>query len=717
MTTPAASTLKRSRVEGTLHRILPATITIRAAEPTADGAPAEEGLLRLHISVSSEIPYLRQSWWDDPWIEVLGHKPGECDLSRFTSGAGVVLANHDRYTAVGDTPLASIGAIEGATLAGGRMESDIVISRREALKDLRQDIADGLVRNVSVGYIINERVLVRQGKDGEADEYRVTAWMPYELSLVDIPADATVGLGRSLDAPDPQNPQSRYRVIDLDAPSAGANTTTSLGERSMTTVVDTPAAPTPATRTVEVQLTGPDPIVAERARVRDIAAIGRQFGMNELADQHAESGTSAEGFRSLVLDKLRDNGQLRTAESPEIGLSENEAQSFSFCRAFLAAQDPANAAKIAPFEMECSRAAQDKRDKSDARIKERDARSALTLPADVLSRGLRVMPNQAAAVARTLMARVARGSREMQTFMRDLTVGAPTGGGNLVATELLGSSFIDLLRNAMILDRLGVTFLRDLNGNIAIPSQTGAASGYWVAEGSAPTESQQTIGQMPLTPKTVGAFTDFTRRLLLQSSIDVELFVRMDLARVLALEIQNGAFNGAGSSNEPTGLLNIVGLGSVAMGTNGGAPTYDMCVDLETAVANVNADVGNLAYVTNTKVRGKLRKTQEFASTNGKAVWTSGSERGIGEVLGYDAYVTNTIPANLVKGTSGAACSAAIFGNWSDFVVGMWGGVDIMLDPYANATSGGKRIIALQDVDFNVRNVASFATAEDILTA
>jgi len=222
---------------------------------------------------------------------------------------------------------------------------------------------------------------------------------------------------------------------------------------------------------------------------------------------------------------------------------------------------------------------------------------------------------------------------------------------------------------------------------------------------------------MPLTPKTVGAFTDFTRRLLLQSSIDVELFVRMDLARVLALEIQNGAFNGAGSSNEPTGLLNIVGLGSVAMGTNGGAPTYDMCVDLETAVANVNADVGNLAYVTNTKVRGKLRKTQEFASTNGKAVWTSGSERGIGEVLGYDAYVTNTIPANLVKGTSGAACSAAIFGNWSDFVVGMWGGVDIMLDPYANATSGGKRIIALQDVDFNVRNVASFATAEDILTA
>jgi HK97 family phage major capsid protein len=713
MTTPA----KRSRVEGTLHRILPATITIRAAEPAADGAPAEEGLLRLHISASSEIPYLRQSWWDDPWIEVLGHKANECDLSRFTSGAGVVLANHDRFTAVGNTPLASIGVIEGASLGGGRMEVDLVISRREALSDLRQDIADDLVRNVSIGYIINERVLVRQGKDGEADEYRVTSWLPYEVSLVDIPADATVGLGRSLDAPDPQNPQSRYRVIDLDAPSAGANTTPSLGERSMTTVVETPAATTTATRTADVQVTGVDPIVAERARVRDIAAIGRQFNMNELADQHADAGTSAESFRSLVLEKLRDSGQLRTAESPEIGLSENEVQSYSFCRAFLAAQDPANAAKIAPFEMECSRAAQDKRDKSDARIKERDAGGALTLPPDVLGRGLVVRQQDAAGVVRNLMQLVSRSSKAAQAYFRDLTVGAPTGGGNLVATELLGSSFIDLLRNSMILDRLGVTVLNDLNGNVAIPSQTGAASYYWVAEGSAPTESQQTIGQMPLTPKTVGAFTDYTRRLLLQASIAVELFVRMDLARVLAQGVQGGAFNGSGSGAEPTGLFNMVGLGSVAMGTNGGAPTYDMVVDLETAVANSNADIGNLAYVTNSKVRGKLRKTQEFASTNGKPVWTSGRERGIGEVLGYDAYVTNTIPSNLTKGTANGVCSAVAFGNWSDFVVGMWGGVDIMLDPYANATSGGKRVIALQDVDFNVRNVASFATAEDVLTA
>lgn len=712
MTTAQTSSQQRSRIEGTLHRQLPATITLREADPAGQGS--DGGLMRMTISASSETPYLRQSWWDDPWVEILGHKKGECDLSRFDGGAGVLLANHDRWQTSGNTPLASIGAIEAARLTGGRLEVDIAISRREALADLRQDIADGLVRNVSIGYMINERVLTRQGKEGEPDEYRVTSWLPFEVSLVDIPADASVGLGRSLDAPDPKNPEARYRVISLDAPSAGESQP-SQGEPSMTKEAQT-ADTTTATRTVDVQVTGPDPLVVERERARDIRAMGRQFNMVDLADQHIDSGTSVDNFRSLVLSKLKDNGQLRVAESPEVGLSEREVQSYSFCRALLAAQDPANARKIAPFEMEVSDAAQAKRDDTDPRIKERMGAGAITLAVDVLNRGMNVQSNQAAAMARALMARVARSSAAMQSYVRDLTVGAPTGGGNLVATELLGSSFIDLLRNAMILDRLGITMLRDLNGNIAIPSQTGAATGYWVAEGGAPTESQQTIGQMPLTPKTVGAFTDFTRRLLLQSSLDVELFVRMDLARVLGLEVQNGAFNGTGASNQPTGLFNIAGLGSVAMGTNGGAPTYDMAVDLETAVANSNADIGNLAYVTNSKVRGKLRKTQVFTGTNGEPVWTSGRERGIGEVLGYDAYVTNTVPSNLTKGTASGICSAAAFGNWGDFVAGFWGGVDLMLDPYANATSGGKRVIALQDVDFNVRNVASFAVVKDILT-
>jgi HK97 family phage major capsid protein len=362
--------------------------------------------------------------------------------------------------------------------------------------------------------------------------------------------------------------------------------------------------------------------------------------------------------------------------------------------------------------MECGRAAQAKRDGGDVRGKEREA--AVTIPIDVLARGIELMPGASAAAARMLTQRAQLGANHY----RDLVAGTPTAGGNLIATELLGSSFIELLRNAMVLDKLGVTWLRDLNGNLVIPGQTGGATAYWVGESGAPTESQQTIGQVPLTPKTVGAFTDYSRRLLLQSSLDVEAFVRADLAAIIGQAIQAAAINGSGADNQPTGLLNTVGIGAVAdVGGNGSAPDYDDMVDLETAVANVNADVGTLAYLGNSRVRGKLRKTQEFSGTNGKAIWSKGRERGIGDVLGYDAVVTNAMPHTLTAGTANGICSAIAFGNWADMLIGMWGGLDIMLDPYTGATSGTKRVVALQDVDIALRRVASFAVKKDALTA
>jgi HK97 family phage major capsid protein len=706
----SAKPAKRQRVEGTLHRSLPATLTIRAAEEGAD----DDGLLRLRLSVSSEEPYLRASWWDDPWIEVLGHKAGEVDLVRLNGGAAV-LANHDRYNAVGNTPLASIGAVEKAWLTGNRLEADIVISRRAALEDLRQDIADGLVRNVSIGYQINERTLTRAHKDGTPDEYRVTSWTPFEISLVDIPADATVGLGRSADKPESG---ARYRVIDL--PPAGTNQ----GARSMDeddvitaggqqTTTATRSAPGQPARTDPPPA---DPLAAERTRMREIRAMGRQFDLPaDFVDSAIDNGTTLDGFRTQVLARARDTGGLRPAESPAIGMSEREVRQYSFCRALLAASDPANAARLAPFEMECARAAQDKRDGDDPRVKEREA--AVTIPLDVLARGIDLPGGAGAMAARMLLQRAQRSAAAGVEYYRDLVAGTPTAGGNLVATELLGSSFIELLRNAMVLDKLGVTWLRDLNGNLVIPGQTGAATAYWVAEGNPPTESQQAIGQVPLTPKTVGAFTDYSRRLLLQSSIDIEAFVRADLAAVIGQAIQAAAINGTGLDNQPTGLLNTSGIGSVAGGTNGAAPTYDHVVDLETAVANANADVGTLGYLTNSRVRGRLRKTQEFSGTNGRPVWTRGRERGIGEVLGYDAVVTNTVPHTLTKGSAAGVCSAIMFGNWADMILGMWGGLDIMLDPYTHSTSGTKRVVALQDVDVAIRRVASFSAMKDALTA
>lgn len=203
-----ALTDQRSRIEGNLFRSF--TIERLQRTDTQDGdEPDQKQNVRLTLSFSSETPYLRSSYFDEPWIEVLGHGPDEVDLSRL-GDHGPVLANHSRSVSTADSPLALIGAVEKAWVENGKGYAEIRLSRRDGMEGLLQDIEDGIARNVSVGYQIQERTLIKQN-DGQPDEYRVTKWLPLEISLVDIPADATVGLGRSIE----HTAAARYRVIDL----------------------------------------------------------------------------------------------------------------------------------------------------------------------------------------------------------------------------------------------------------------------------------------------------------------------------------------------------------------------------------------------------------------------------------------------------------------------------------------------------------------------
>lgn len=301
---------------------------------------------------------------------------------------------------------------------------------------------------------------------------------------------------------------------------------------------------------------------------------------------------------------------------------------------------------------------------------------------------------------------------EVQNERRDLSVGTPTAGGNLVSTDLLSQSFIELLRNRMLVRQAGATMLSGLVGDIAIPRQSGGATAYWVGEGGAPTESQQTVDQVALAPDTVGAFTDYTRKLLLQSSIDVENFVRADLAAILGIAIDYAGLHGSGSSNQPQGVANVSGIGSVVGGTNGAAPDWADIVNLETEVAIDNADVGRLSYMTNARVRGKLKQTEKASST-GMFIWNDNST----PLNGYNAWVTNQVRSDLDKGSSTGVCSAIFFGNWADLILAFWSGLDVLVDPYTGGTAGTVRVIALQDVDIAVRHPQSFAAMLDALTS
>ncbi|MBT9156871.1 MAG: hypothetical protein DDT37_01862 [Firmicutes bacterium] len=300
---------------------------------------------------------------------------------------------------------------------------------------------------------------------------------------------------------------------------------------------------------------------------------------------------------------------------------------------------------------------------------------------------------------------------DVQTEKRSLTKGVATEGGFTVATELRPESFIDMLRNRMVVQQTGANVLTGLAGDVTIPRQTGGATAFWVAESAAPAGSRQAVDQVALSPKTVGAWTDISRKLLLQSSIDVDNFVRSDLATVLALAIDLAALHGTGVANQPRGIANTTGIGVVVGGANGAVPTWAHVVGLETAAAILNADVGSLSYITNARVRGRMKTTQKVATTDSVMLW----ETNVSPLNGYPAYVTNQVRSDLTRGT-GTGLSAIFFGNWSDLLIGQWGALDILVDPYTGGTSGTVRVIALQDVDVAVRQPASFSVMLDAIT-
>ncbi|MBT9134592.1 MAG: hypothetical protein DDT38_01331 [Firmicutes bacterium] len=294
---------------------------------------------------------------------------------------------------------------------------------------------------------------------------------------------------------------------------------------------------------------------------------------------------------------------------------------------------------------------------------------------------------------------------------RDLTKGVFAQGGALVETDLRAASFIDMLRNRMVVRRAGATVLSGLVGDVTIPRQTSGATAFWVAESGSPAETRQGTDQVALNPKTVGAFTDISRRLLLQSSIDVENFVRSDLATVIALAIDLAALHGTGVANQPRGIASTPGIGVVVGGANGAVPSWAHVVALETAAAIANADVGALSYITNARVRGRMKQTQKLAATDSVMLW----ETNASPLNGYPVHVTNQVASDLTRGT-GTGLSAIFFGNWSDLMIGHWGTLDILVDPYTGGTAGTVRVIALQDVDVAVRMPASFSVMLDAIT-
>lgn len=630
-----------------------ATRLISTAEPLRrsvkiDRNSINEELREVQLSWASEEPVER---WG--FNEILDFAKSSVRLQRLNTNAPLLL-NHDTDQ--------QIGVVIKAWIADKRGQAIVKFSQSKLGQEIFQDVIDGIRTLVSVGYCVYEAVT--ESSNGQVETVRCTDWEGHELSIVPIPADTSVGVGRSIETQSTNNGEKRNMdpVTPVVAP---------------VTPVTPPVTPVaPETRsTVSVEETRSTAITAERTRIAEITALGNRAKLpTDRISAAITEGWSVDRMRQVIFEERFPAAVPVATNSPDLGMSEREKKRYSIVRAMnrLADKKPLDG-----LELECSNAV--------AKNSRREAQGFF-VPTDVRATRLRDLVDSPDEFHRAVRGMVQRA----------LNADTATAGGYTVQESVLGDDMIELLRNKMVISKLGAMNLTGLVGDVAIPRQNGPATAYWLGESDSVTESDQTIGQITLRPRRLAAQTAYSKQLLAQSSISVELFVRQDLMLILALAKDLAAIAGIGAAGQPLGIVNTTGVGSV---TFGGTTDWPHVVSFETKLGQANADRGSMAYLTTPGVKGAwktiLRATGAMVNS-ASFLWDNG------KVNEYPAESTNQVPSNQV-----------IFGNFNDLILADWDGLDVVVDPYTLAANGQVRIVEMLMTDVAVRHPVSFVVSSD----
>ena len=530
-----------------------------------DRAAVDEESRTVRLSFSSEEPVER--WFGN---EVLSHNPEHVRMDRLEAGAPL-LWNHNTDV--------QIGRVESANIENGRGEAVVRFSKSVRGEELFQDVKDGIATNVSVGYRINEMVLDEDDKESET--YRAVDWMPHEISLVSVPADFGVGVGRDITG------DHQTRVFKPEAEKE---------------------EPKMSEETIDVQAVRDEAreavLAEEAARIATIQQASKDAPyLRELADKAISDRMPLDAFQLEALEAAKRELKVKPVQESvsapiTVDMSNKERSSYSILKA-VQAQMSGNW--------------------SDAGLEREVSQTIAQREGDTT--GFYIPMNA-------------------PWGQRDLTAGTSNQGGYLVPTDHRADDFVAALRANMVVGQAGATYLTGLSGNVAIPTiATGTAVG-WVAEGAAPTEGQPVFGQISLTPKNLVGYVEMTRNLMLQSSPAVETVVQQDITNALAVGMDAAALAGSGSSNQPTGILSTSGIGSVSFSSSG-APTFAEIVAIESEITADNAATTGMVYVTTPALNGYL-KTATKDSGSGRFISEGGVVNGY-SVLNTSSVTANNV--------------------------------------------------------------------------
>jgi len=647
------------------------------------------------FSFSSRTPVKRRIG-DKAFREVLSHDIGAIDDGRLTKGVVPLLWNHNWDN--------QIGRIVTYGVQNGRGVATAVLSPNQNGDEALRDIKAGIKTAISVGYIpramrclrkrgepkveLDDEKLRSPGRDDDPDEiddpddlfddtdsdegddddddsdlFEVSRWEPIEVSLVSVPADPSVGVGRGID-------QTLYEVRMLGEPDEVVPELKVNLERENLMPENTATPPVAAPPVVEIKNEEMSRIrETEMVRIREIQAFGSKFNAAPEAEEYIRNGKPVADFTSFILrEKVPVNAPVTTVAEPSLGFGARDRSRYSIVRAIqkkIRAQN--GEGKFDGFESEVSQEI--------ARIHGQSPQGFF-------------MPDWA--------------------LTRDLTVSPPATGGVTVQTTV-EPSLIPLLRNRTAVLQAGARYMSGLQGNLSMPRQNAPSTITWNTEIAAVTESDLKMEAITLSPNRVGGWCNYSKQLLAQSSLDIDNVVRDDMVQVIQIAIDSVALNGTGT-NQPTGILNTPAnpstlpynysqaAPSVIFGPSG-YPTWAQVIAMESHVESGNLVLDDSAcYITTPAVKGTWKSLAKNDPRN-----TAGPYFPVffwepdNTVNGYRA-----IPTNQVQGDK------VVFGKWNELMIGQWAGLDIVVDIYTLATQAEIRVITNMFVDVKYRYASAF---------
>lgn len=647
----------------------------------ASGVQMEARTVDLTFSSEARVPRFYGT-------EILSHARGAANLTRMNNGAPL-LFNHNMDDVIGVVESASIGDDK-------RGHAKVRFANTPRGNEVLGMVQDKILRNVSFMYSIDDM------DDSTPGDYVVTSWEGMEISIVTVPADASVGVGRAADrfpehdvaltsetaaalaARTAEQEAAIKLLADAEHERLNAEAMKALQATADATAATAAAASqktiTPSITAKEITMT-PEQIeaarIAELAKGTDSAALERIRikAINALTTRHKIDPAQAEswidqgmsdaqvGVEILKVLDVRAQRESQTVSLAKLGMEDKDVKRWSLFRAMNAVLN--NDWKNAGLELEAHKEIQ-KRTNADLNAR------TFYVPYEVQTR-------------RQVMAKRAP---------LDVVGGGPNGG---YLIETVNQGFIDLVRNTSVLLRAGATEMSGMQGNVSIPKQTGAATAYWLADDTTSIpETEQTFGQISLTPHNVGAYTTISRQLMLQSSPSAEGIVMADLAKVTALAVDKAGLQGSGTGGQPTGILNTTGVG-VVLGTTAG---YATLASFQADAAASNLLTFNSAYVANPLVAALLMGRNRFANTD-TPLWQGNMLDGI--IGGFQAFSSNQI-----------AAAGLLFGDFSQVILASWGTLAVEINPYAIFQAGIIGVRAISSIDIGVRYGAAFSYAATV---